>query len=296
MTVQEPTLLFFRHRPQGWAESACIASSLQSIESSFFLVALARYPHALVVGVAAIESCLQQFRSGAKEKPTLQELLDRARTSSKVVNGFSELLLNDLRKARNRVTHNGFSPEDDSESVSLYVEAVLPFLALCYQEFHGFDLMDGLLPEYAQHLTAAEEVHRLAKDAQEPDLSYCIHGFSHSVKVSFKESFSAAWEVDALDHFDSFGGRYERTSLKRKEWEERFQVSGRFDCPACFESDAAVAEIDPDKMETKEIVTKRVACPSCGFLVHQDQPYLSEVLLRRQIPGRKAKILKAYGC
>jgi hypothetical protein len=295
MTIQEPTLLFFRHRPQGWATSAFVASSLQSIESSFFLVALRRYPHALVVGVSAIESCLQAAPIGANEKrDALQDLVQKARKSP-VINEFPDPLLERLRTTRNEITHRGFSPQDDSRSVSLYLEAALPFLALCYQEFHGIDLMNGLLVEYATHLKAAQEIHRLAKNEHELDLSYCLHGFSHAIRVSFKESFSAGWEIDALLHSDTFGGKLERTHLEKEKLKKLFQVEWSFNCPVCHEIDAAVAEIDPDKMDVQEIVTKRLACPSCGFVVYRDQPYLSEALLRGQILERKAAILKAYG-
>lgn len=47
MANEEPTLLFFRHRPDGLATKLPIASSMQSLETNFFLIALYRYPHAL---------------------------------------------------------------------------------------------------------------------------------------------------------------------------------------------------------------------------------------------------------
>ena len=52
----EPTLGFFRCKPEGMAARPPLSSSLQNLESCFFLVAFGRYPHALVSCASAIES------------------------------------------------------------------------------------------------------------------------------------------------------------------------------------------------------------------------------------------------
>ncbi|WP_152548571.1 hypothetical protein [Cupriavidus sp. SK-4] len=293
--AQEPTLLFFRKRPHGWDTSTSIASSLQSIETSFFLTALGRYPHALLVCVSAIESCLQAASIGPNEKDGLQDLIKKARRSSAEVNDFPEASLERLRSARNRIVHHGFSPHDDSESVSIYLEVGIPFLDLCYKQFHSFDLMDGLLIEYAEHVRAAQKVHTLAQGAHNIDLSYCVHGFSHSIRWSFKESFSSSWEIDALAHAEEIGTKFDRTFSEKKKLENLFEVPWSVSCPVCREIDAAVVEIDPDKMDEHEIATNRLACTNCGFVVHSDEPYLSQVLLEGQVSSSKSKILEEYG-
>lgn len=294
-TDQEPTLLFFRKRPHGWDKSASIASSLQSVETSFFLTALGRYPHALLVCASAIESCLQAASIESKEKDGLQDLIKKARRSNAKINEFPDASLDRLRSARNRIVHRGFSPHDDSESVSIYLEVAIPFLAHCYKQFHSFDLLDGLLIEYAEHITAAQRVHALAQAVPDVDLSYCTHGFSHSIRWSFKESFSSGWEVDTLIHAEETGSKFEHTSSEKKKLENLFEVPWSFTCPICHEVDSAVAEIDPDKMDDHEISTKRLACIYCGFGVYRDQPYLSLVLLEKQVANSKSKILKEYG-
>lgn len=81
MTIQEPTLLFFRHRPEGWQTNTLIASSMQSLESSFFLIALGRYPHALAVCASAIESGLQAANIDAKDRDGFQHLVKKAKKS-----------------------------------------------------------------------------------------------------------------------------------------------------------------------------------------------------------------------
>lgn len=302
-TIQEPTLLFFRHRPEGWATSAYIASSLQSLESSFLLISLGRYPHALLVCASAIESCLQAARIGPKEKDGLQELVKKARKVSMVVAGFPIDLLDRLREKRNEIVHRGFSPKDDSESASLYLDVALPFLGLCYKELHAFDLMDGLLMEYSRQIDGAQKVHGLAKAERngygqvqrEVDMSYCLKGFSHLLRWSIKGSFSAEWEIDALVHAEETSGKYERTAKIIQELEELFEASWTYDCPICQDTDCAVAEIDPEMMGEKKVVTRRMACANCGLVVLSDESHLSEVLLHDQIADSREKILREYG-
>lgn len=295
MTTHDPTLLFFRKRPNGWDTSASIASSLQSVETSFFLIALSRFPHALLLCASAIESCLQAASIGSKEKDGFQDLIKKARRSSAEVNDFPNASLERLRSARNRIVHRGFSPQDDSESTNIYLEVGLPFLARCYEEFHSFDLMDGLSVEYAEHVTAAQKIRALANATPGVDLSYCVHGFSHLIHWAFKESFSSGWEIDTLIHAEETGTKFQRTLSEKKKLETLFEVPWSFTCPVCREVDAAVAEINPDRMDAHEIATNRLACTNCGFVVHGDQPHLSQVLLEAQVTRSKAKILAKYG-
>ena len=63
---------------------------MQSLETSFFLIALGRYPHALTICAAAIESAMQAADIGAKETDALQELLKKARKSSKAIQEFDK--------------------------------------------------------------------------------------------------------------------------------------------------------------------------------------------------------------
>jgi len=110
-TGREPTLLFFRERPHGWSASASIAGSLQSIETSFFLTALGRHPHALLVCTSAIESCLQAASIGAKERDGLQGLIKKAGSASVEIQNFPAAFLDRLREARNRSPWSGFRYE-----------------------------------------------------------------------------------------------------------------------------------------------------------------------------------------
>lgn len=296
MTIQEPTLLFFRHRPEGWTTNATIASSMQSVETSFFLIALGRYPHALAVCASAIESSLHAASIGAKGKDGLQNLVKEAKKSSEAVERFSGELLDRFRKTRNRITHRGFNPQDDSESVSLYLDVALPFLSLCYREFHKFHLMDGLLMEYAEHLNAAQAVHTLANEVPDiVDMSYCLHSFGHLIRWCFKRNFSAGWEINTLVRAEEVGGKFEKTYAEKQELERLFDAPWSFDCPVCDDVDGVVAELDTSWLDKGEVIPIRMACTNCGFVVSYGQPYLSKVLLAKQILQSKTRILKEYG-
>lgn len=295
MIIQEPTLLYFRRRPAGWATNASIASSMQSLETSFLLIALARYPHALTVCASAIESAIQAANIGATEKDGFHNLIKKAKKTSKAVEEFGDDSLNHFRNLRNLITHRGFSPQDDSEATSLYLEVGLPFLSLCYREFHSFDLMDGLLIEYVDHINAAHKVHALAKRLPRQDMSYCLHSFGHLIRWSCKQNFSTGWEINTLVHADEIGQKFQEIHAEKQELERLFDASWSFDCPVCHDPDSVVAEIDSSALDKKEVIAMRLACTNCGFVVSNSQPYLSQVLLEKQVSDSKAKILKEYG-
>ncbi len=295
MTIQEPSLLFFRKKPDGWLTSASIASSMQSLETSFFLIALGCYPHALLVCASAIESAMQAADIGAKERDNLQDLINKAKKLSKAVDGFGDESLDHFRETRNRITHRGFSSQDDSVATNLYLEVGLPFLSLCYREFHAFDLMDGLLMEYAKHINAAQNVHALAKNLLDLDMSYCLNSFGHLIRWCFKNRFSAGWEISALFHAEEIGEKFAKTYAEKKQLEALFETPWSFDCPVCDDVDCVVAELDPNAMDMKEVSPMRMACTNCGFVVSKSQPYLSQVLLQKQVAEKKARVLNTYG-
>ena len=58
--IKDPVFVFIRKMPLGIAEKKSLASSLQKLETSFMLVALERYPHAVQMCCSAIESALKR--------------------------------------------------------------------------------------------------------------------------------------------------------------------------------------------------------------------------------------------
>ena len=68
-----------------------------------------------------------------------------------------------------------------------------------------------------------------------------------------------------------------------------------FDCPICDDYQTVVCEIEANKLELFEVIPLRVACTGCGFVVGDSQPFLSAILLEKQVEAEKPQILMAYG-
>ncbi len=293
--MEKSTLLFFRSRPQGLASNAALLSSMQSLESSFFLIALRRYPHALSTCASAFEMAIQAAPIGAGKDNRLQTLIAKARHNSAAIARIPQDRLDQFRDARNRIIHRGFGPKDASESTSLYLEIALPLLEASYRDFHSYDVTDALLQEYVELLKVAQEVHRRAKTLQGYDLSYSLNAFGHLIRWRFKENFSTGWEIHALDHADEIGLKFENIEREKERLGRLFGPSWSFDCPLCNQPQSVVAELDETELDTLEVTPKRMACTVCGFVVHELHLFLSEVLLQNQIVNARSQILKEYG-
>lgn len=288
----ESTLLFHRHPPQSANDNELLLSSMQSLESSFFLLATARYPHALTTCASAIESAIQ---AGGISAPTAQKLMRKARAKSQAIARFPEDRLDHFRITRNRITHRGFNPKDDSESTSLYLEIALPLLEASYRDFHSYELKGGLLHEYVELLDVAQEVHRRAKLKQVPDFTYCLNAFRHLIRWCFKRNFSADWEIDSLIHAEEIGVKFENTEREKREIERLYSAWWSFDCPICADFASVVCELDQTELKDGNVVPTRMACTACGFVVSESDPFLSEVLLQNQVAQARVQILKEYG-
>lgn len=291
----EPTILFLRRHPVALEDSVALASSMQSLETSFFLIALGRFPHALSTCAAAIETAIQASDAGATDRDGLQKLMRKAIAKSQAIDQFSEEQLRRFRETRNRIVHHGFSPRDDSEASSLLLEVGFPLLVLCYSELHSFDARAGLLPQLSEQMDVATRVHSFAKERSGLDLSYCLNGFGHLVRWCFKGNFSSRWEINALTNAEETGWAHEQTTKERDSLASLFDVYWLFDCPICDGIETVVCEIDSHMLETFKVVPLRMACTSCGFVVRESHPFLSEILMEQQVADARPRILKEYG-
>ena len=289
------TILFFRRHPIALEDSVPLASSLQSLETSFFLIALGRFPHALSICATAIETAIQASDSGAKDRDGFQKLVRKAKEKSDAIDRFSDEQLHRFREMRNRIIHHGFTSTDDSETSSLLLEVGFPFLTLCYSELHSFDVSAGLLPEYAEQVDVATRVYSCAKEYSGIDLSYCLNGFGHLIRWCFKRNFSSVWEINALTNAEEIGWAYEQTKKERDSLERLFDVHWSFDCPICDGIETVVCEIDAHMLEVFKVVPLRMACTCCGFVVRDSQPFLSEILMEQQLADAQPRILQEYG-
>lgn len=126
-------------------------------------------------------------------------------------------------------------------------------------------------------------------------MSYCLQSVGHLIGWCYKGNFSGHWETNALVDAEGQRIRYERSYVLRKELEDLFEAPWIFDCPICHDVDCVVAELDTGALDRMEVKPIRMACTNCGFVVANSKPYLSLVLLERQIAGSIAKILNAFG-
>lgn len=289
------TLHFFRSRPRDPASQAALLSSMQSMETSFFLIALHRFPHALTTCVSAIEYAIRDSIPTVGSRHTLQHILEQLRNRSAKAAGLPSINLDRLRILRNQLTHQGFSENDDNESASLYIDSALPLLEAAYQDLYSFDLRNSLLQNFVELLEAGEAVHRRAKLLPECDIPYCLNPFGHLIRLSFKESFSAAWELDALGTAEQTGEKWERSHKMKQQFEHKFNASWIFNCPVCKDVESVVCDLDENALRLGNVIPKEMVCAACHFVVGESHHFLSEVLLKHQTNDARQQILEEYG-
>jgi len=244
---------------------------------------------------AAIESAIKASPVRTAERDGLTNVLHKARSESKDLAAFPVDSLWTFRDARNRITHEGFSPRDDSESVGLLLEVGLPFLHLCYLYLFSFDLWDALLQDHLQQLRIGTEVYLRAKGVANLDRSYCVDGLGHLIRWSLKDNFSAYWEIQALVEAEQMGTGFGFKSELRQKLEDMFSPSWAFDCPLCGDPQAVVCQFDEDVLRSGDVIPARLACTNCGLVVKKTDMYLSEALLKEDVSKEKQTILKEYG-
>jgi hypothetical protein len=297
MTKPEAKFIFFRSYPDSEAAAIALISSMQSLDSVLLLIALSRYPHALSTCAMAIEYAIRSSRIGATSgrRDSFEELLNAASRESAEIAKFPREQLQEFRQARNRITHNGFSPQDNREAVRLLIEVGFPFLALCFQQLYSFDLWDAVIQEFVHQWRIGTSVFQRAKKISGLDPSYCLKGFAHLIRWRLKDNFSAVWEIDQLVKSEEAGTSFDFKYQQRRRLEHLYGATWVFDCPLCYDTEAAVCELDNDELESQVIIPLRMACTNCGFVVGEAQPFLSEALLEDNIAQAKEQILNEFG-
>jgi hypothetical protein len=209
-----PTLHFFRATPPNVLENPPLASSLQSLETAFFLISLERYPSALVSCVSAWESAIKAklHIPPDDDHVPIAKLLGQIRESSVGLKQYDRAKLDGLRQTRNRIVHYGFSPKDDRKCGRLLVETGLPFLAALYRELFGFhlnwrdarpgatDFMQltqqeaacvGLVPNFADQIQIVDSMYDLNQDREEFDVLFCFTAFAHFLRLMMRDSYAS---------------------------------------------------------------------------------------------------------
>ena len=294
-STERPMLHFLRATPEQLMSRPPLCSSLQSVESSFMLVALDRFPHALVTCASAIESSMKSVLGYPPENRIHAErLYAKVRKRYPGLDSFDERDLEDFRLKRNEIAHYGFSPRDDEPTATLLLKTGFPFLTACYSEFFGFDLVDGLAIEFGDNFKIALNVYKKTKEIPGLRFSRCFSAFSHLIRWSLRQSIMAEWENDAVTHAESRGLAFEISEEKKSEFERIFGTTWNFDCPICRGVDTFVCELDEERLATHTITLKRAACGHCDLAV-DEIPFLADALVGSEIDTKRTDILHDYG-
>lgn len=313
--VYIPKLVLFRTVPDDLTSKPPLASSLQMLETCYFLIGLWQFPSAFVSCAAAWESALRAAFSFAPEQPvSLEDLLKQAKSQSARLDKFDDTTISHFRKTRNRLVHLGFSASDDEKCAKLLIEVGLPFLKICYEEF--FDLfLDwrdvnrmavafndltsdesarvGLRPEVSDQLHLVGIIYRRALSQSGPySVSQCFRPLSLFIRLGLKFTSRTEAEREATDYaaFVGVNSDYERE--RKQELAAAYRNTyWAFDCPICNGVQTLIAELAFDE---DVVGASRCACVECDFIVGTDARYVSEAILETAIIAEKSKILAAY--
>ena len=207
---------------------------------------------------------------------------------------FDEHDLRAFLSCRNQIVHYGFSPRDDEATAKLLLKTGFPFLKACYLEFFGFELVDGLAPEFGENFKIALDVYQRAKARCGLRFSQCFSAFGHLLRWSLRQSIMAEWENDAITHAECSGLEFEISQKKKNEFERIFGTTWTFDCPICRSLDTFVCELDDERLATHTITLKRAACGHCDLVV-DEMPFLANALVGSEIDTKRTAILRDYG-
>lgn len=294
--TEQVALRFFRSWPDFLTSRPALHSSLQSLETSFVLLAMRRFPHALVSCASAHESALKSgpnLRSSRSSK--VVDLYDRAVVLNPALAIFDTVELTAFRKARNKYVHEGFAHDDNKAAAELLLKTGLPFLRACYDEFFGFDIFDCLVVEFGEQLRISLDVYQMARNIPGLDFGYCFSAFGHLIEWSAGQSQLASWEHEAFSHADDTGVKFETCKRQRDELERIFGAAWFFDCPVCNDFEMLVCELDETSLDVGKVTLKRAACPSCRLVVRENSPFLADALCQTQLAEKQGKILREFG-
>jgi hypothetical protein len=297
-----PTLLFFRNTPKDLLSHPPLASSLQNLKTSFLLLAMGRYPSALIACASAVESAVQATFPNLRRK-RFQELLEHANSGFHIGLRFHTNDLDQFRQKRNHIIHFGFSHSDDEESAALLLDTGYRLIEQCYEKYFDFPLkrkgiyFGGLLPNFDRHLEVAQIVYQRTRHIRNVEAAWCFIPLAQEMRWRIRDSMLSNWEAEVLqDEEEGFERRFEfQEREKRNLLQDTFEVSWEFDCPICDYPDALVCELESQALEKRQIRLNRAVCVSCGLAIPNNCPTLADELCADQLVETQPLILKEYG-
>lgn len=317
VSTEMPTLHFFRATPANLLEQPPLASSLQSLETTFFLLALYRYPSALVSCATAWESVIKaKLAIRPEDQVPLAKLLGDIRGASPALKKYDRSKIDEFRQTRNRIVHYGFSPKDDRECGQHLVETGLPFLCSLYRELFDFyvnwhdvrpeldDFMQlndkemakaGLVPDVADQLHLLNTMHKLNQDRADFDPLFCFTAFSHYVRVRMKEAHKSNAEDRMSEEAESIGIRFDIEEAEKRRLKHKLDgETWEFDCPICDGVQSVVAELDCDALGRKQVNLTWCVCVSCRLVIPKGAYYLADLVLGEELKKKTPEILEEY--
>jgi hypothetical protein len=257
-----------------------------------------------VTVVSAIESLLKpQFPEleWVKEDKLKRMLNDASRRYNWQ---FAESDLNRLRRKRNDFIHEGFIPKDNAESIDLLFRVAFPFIENCFSHIHSFDLIDGMVAPYSDHIVFAQKAYSELRKAG-ADKTHCADALVHLLQLTLQSSFLSNTLIKAMDRENFKSAVWETIYERKEDFSPRCEASWdrpHFDCPVCGHFESILCELDEEDLFDNGVIRpNRLQCTHCDFSIgdfsksaalQAYQPILCNVLLRDQIQNiKKADII-----
>lgn len=311
-------LSIFRRVPENISSLDPLLSSFQSFEASLELMALRRYPAAVIVCANAWESAIKAyFRMGPKDNPGLLALINEI--SKKF--GFPEKVVKDahsFRRVRNDLAHFGASPADDQRSFDLLLSTGYAFYSKLIREcfgcylnwrevapgvgsFEEMVLAQGLgaqevkcllIPMFGDALFDSLALHKEFGSSKlisnnrfcAARLVYLFGGLIEWGFVGARRRFAEEFTDEYIDYLQSV----------RSKVEDSFDGwFYEFDCPVCGDHNF-VAEIDESRSTKKSISLDRGRCIECDFGIGVGNKGVLNRLLRDQIKEKLPEIVDRF--
>lgn len=295
MPGEEPSLPFFRFRPTGLSDRPPLCSSLQAVETTLFLIALRRFPAALITCAQAIESAIKaglQIPPGKRLdfRALSQRAGEQIAVASETSNG-----LHKFREARNDFSHFGFTPKDDARAAKELLATGFPYLETLYKGFFSFDLQDSLLLEFGRQYGIAKSVFgdaHLGDTGKEP---WAFISLGHVIRYVFHPTFISDVEYEILEESRTTMEIHDYMDRKRHELENDLGTCWFFTCPICDETRSLGAELDDEALKAGRISLARIMCLSCGFGVPAGVPLLADRVCAEEISAEADELLRGFG-
>ena len=316
--LETPTFNFFRATPPELLANPPLASSLQSLETTFLLLSLERYPSALVTCVSAWESVIKAKLAIPPEdrRTSTAQLLEVIRKSEPILMEFDQGKLKILRDTRNHIAHYGFSPHHDQDCGRLLIETGLPFLTALYQTLFSFHLhwrdvrpgltdftqltaqearTVGLIPDLSEQISIVNTMFELNRHSEGFDVLLCFKVFTHYLRFMLRDSYASYTDELIAERTLSNGMRFQI------EQEEKNRISNQmggetwdFDCPICHSSCSIVAGLNTNMFDQGRVLLNWGVCVSCRLVMPKQAHHLADLVLSKELARQEEAILAGY--